>query len=112
MYVILEGAPLLEEWNIGTMDLPCVPLISVCHSMESQHFVLKIVAIIMALCAVLGGVRERGISDILLLYVTEKPAKILCGSLLLEQKETPQAWSACIADTGAWEICCGWDKIA
>lgn len=57
-----------------------MPLISVCCSMESQNCVLKIVAIKMALCAVLGGVSERGISTsvlFLLLGGTGKPAEVL-----------------------------------
>lgn len=40
---------MLAMWNISTVGLLFVPLISVHRSMERQNFVLTIVAIIMAL---------------------------------------------------------------
>lgn len=66
--------------------------------MESQNFVLKIVAIIMALCAVLGGVSESGISSTGLFSLfcgTEKSAKILLTVWIIPfraRKKLPSLW--------------------
>lgn len=69
----------------------------------------------MALCAVLEGISERGISNTVrfsLLWGTEKPTKILLTVWIIAcWAKNSQGWSVCTANTKGLEACCRWDKI-